>query len=214
MVGALFGLYELTQRPGHSWSPVFGRSDKKHSENNGDILISTLGLIDASVLPNFTSLPTDIFQPRAKDLNSIVVVDYNYVKGPPLRDGKKYVRVGTSTTNEQLRRWCIKTGKVTMPMNIVEVEITMGGSNATIWYGHTQSVSGANANYGTTATVVESEIPPYQTLSEPWNMSTQTAHFARSTSRTPTFFEQLRVVSASSAWSRTLSSNSTHCPVR
>ncbi|EXJ56813.1 hypothetical protein A1O7_07157 [Cladophialophora yegresii CBS 114405] len=119
----------------HSWSPVFGRSDKKHRQTNGDILISTLGLIDASVLPNFTSLPTDIFQPRAKDLNSIVVVDHNYVRGPPLRDGKKYVRVGTSTTNEQLRRWCIKTGKVTMPMNIVEVEITMGGSNATICHG-------------------------------------------------------------------------------
>ncbi len=121
---------------GHSWSPVFGRSDKKKSENNGDILISTLGLIDASILPNFTSLPTNIFAPKAKDLNSIVVVDHSYVRGPPLKDGKKYVRCGTSTTNEQLRRWCIKTGKVTMPMNIVEVEITMGGSNATIWYVH------------------------------------------------------------------------------
>ncbi|KAJ9610462.1 hypothetical protein H2200_005239 [Cladophialophora chaetospira] len=119
----------------HSWSPVFGRSDKKQKENNGDILISTLGLIDASILPNFTSLPTNIFQPKAKDLNSIVVVDHNYVKGPALKDGKKYVRCGTSTTNEQLRRWCIKTGKVTMPMNIVEVEITMGGSNATICHG-------------------------------------------------------------------------------
>ncbi|KIW83347.1 hypothetical protein Z517_02592 [Fonsecaea pedrosoi CBS 271.37] len=119
----------------HSWSPVFGRSNKKGSENNGDILISTLGLIDASILPNLTSLPTDIFQPRAKDLNSIVVVDYTYVRGPQLTGGKKYVRVGTSTTNEQLRRWCIDTGKVTMPMNIVEVEITMGGSNATICHG-------------------------------------------------------------------------------
>ena len=97
-------------------------------------MISTLGLIDASVLPNFTSLPTNIFQPRAKDLNSIVFVDNNYVKGPVLTGGKRYVRVGTSTTNEQLRRWCIDTGKVTMPMNIVEVEITMGGSNGTIWF--------------------------------------------------------------------------------
>ena len=129
----MFG-YELTGEPGHSWSPVFGRSDKKHNENNGDILISTLGLIDASILPNFTSLPGSLFEPRAKDLNSIVVVDSSFVRGPRLEGGKKYVRVGTSTTNEQLRKWCIKTGKVTMPMNIVEVEITMGGSNATIWY--------------------------------------------------------------------------------
>lgn len=104
-------------------------------DTRGSILISSLGLVDASVLPNFTSLPTDIFEPRAKDLNSIVVVaDNNYVKGPKLSGGKKYVRVGTSTTNEQFRRWCVDTGNVTLPMNIIEVEITMGGANATIWF--------------------------------------------------------------------------------
>ncbi|KAK5532106.1 hypothetical protein LTR23_009698 [Exophiala sp. CCFEE 6169] len=119
----------------HSWSPVFGRSHNKKDENNGDILISSLGLVDASILPNFTSLPGDILEPGAKDLNSIIVVDNKYVNGPKLAGGKKYVRVGTSTTNEQLRRWCIDTGKVTLPMNIVEVEITMGGANATICHG-------------------------------------------------------------------------------
>lgn len=124
----------LTPNPGHSWSPVFGRSQKHNNKNNGDILISTLGLIDATILPNFTSLPTDLFQPEAKDLNSIIFVDHSYVKGPQLSNGKRYVRVGTSTTNEQLRKWCINTGKVTLPCQIIEVEITMGGSNATIWY--------------------------------------------------------------------------------
>ncbi|EHY59621.1 hypothetical protein HRR83_001107 [Exophiala dermatitidis] len=123
----------------HSWSPVFGRSNANSKDaktkSKGDILISSLGLVDASVLPNFTSLPGDIFEPRAKDLNSILVVDHNYVKGPKLSDGKKYVRVGTSTTNEQFRRWCIDTGNVTLPMNIIEVEITMGGANATICHG-------------------------------------------------------------------------------
>lgn len=119
---------------GHSWSPVFGRSNPRTGANNGDILISTLGLVDATVLPNFTSLPGDIFEPRAKDLNSIIVVSNNYVKGPKLSSGKKYVRLGTSTTNEQLRRWCIDIGNVTLPMNIIEVEITQGGSNAMIWY--------------------------------------------------------------------------------
>ncbi|EXJ88462.1 hypothetical protein A1O1_05392 [Capronia coronata CBS 617.96] len=119
----------------HSWSPVFGRSQQTGSETRGDILISSLGLVDASVLPNFTSLPADIFEPRAKDLNSIIVVGNDYTKGPKLSGGKKYVRVGTSTTNEQFRRWCIDTGKVTLPMNIIEVEITMGGANATICHG-------------------------------------------------------------------------------
>lgn len=50
-----------------------------------------------------------------------------------LSNGKKYVRVGTSTTNEGFRRWCINDGKVTLPMNNIEGEISMGGSNATIW---------------------------------------------------------------------------------
>ncbi|KAK5046826.1 hypothetical protein LTR84_007180 [Exophiala bonariae] len=119
----------------HSWSPVFGRLNTAGMKNNGDILISTLGLIDATILPNFTSMPTDIFQPHAKDLNSITIVEASYVRGPALTNGAKYVRLGTSTTNKQLRKWCIEIGKVTLPLQIIEVEITMGGSNATICHG-------------------------------------------------------------------------------
>jgi hypothetical protein len=119
---------------GHSWSPVFGRKNDKTEVNNGDILISTLSLKNASVLPNLTALPSTIFQSCAKELNSIIIMNHDYVQGPRLSGGKQYVRVGTSTTNEQLRRWCIESGKVTLPCNIIETEITMGGSNATIWY--------------------------------------------------------------------------------
>lgn len=101
--------------------------------NNGDVLISTLTEHNASVLPNYTSLPSSLFQPKSTELNMIDFVDANYVGGPTLEGGKKYVRVGTATTNEQFRRWCIRKGNVTLPMNIIEVEITFGGSNATIW---------------------------------------------------------------------------------
>ena len=88
---------------------------------------------NAGVLPNFTSLPSSLFQPKETELNHIKIVDAAYVGGQALSGGKKYVRVGTSTTNEQFRRWCINEGNVTLPMNIIEVEITFGGSNATIW---------------------------------------------------------------------------------
>jgi hypothetical protein len=88
---------------------------------------------NAGVLPNFTSLPSSLFQPKETELNHIKVVDAAYVGGQALSGGKKYVRVGTATTNEQFRRWCINEGNVTLPMNIIEVEITFGGSNATIW---------------------------------------------------------------------------------
>ena len=131
--------------PGHSWSPVFGR-DNKNQKNNGDVLISTLTERDASVLPNLTSLPSPIFQPEPTMLNCIEEVDAAFVSGPQFSKGKKYVRVGTSTTNEEFRRWCIKDGKVTLPVNIIEVEISMGGNNATIWYDLTCPKSNSQAN--------------------------------------------------------------------
>ena len=118
---------------GHSWSPVFGRDNKPSQQNNGDVLISTLTQRDAAVLPNFTSLPSSLFQPKETELSHISVVSAASVNGPVLDKGMDYVRVGTSTTNEEFRRWCISEGNVTLPMNIIEVEITMGGSNATIW---------------------------------------------------------------------------------
>ncbi|KAF4500718.1 Heterokaryon incompatibility 6, OR allele [Fusarium agapanthi] len=94
----------------HSWAPVFGRSNKAGQSTNGD--------------------------PKDTELNAInVITDPKFVGAPALKNGKKYVQVGTATTNEKFRRWCINTGNVTLPMNIIEVEITFGGSNATICHG-------------------------------------------------------------------------------
>ncbi|KAH6888178.1 hypothetical protein B0T10DRAFT_70014 [Thelonectria olida] len=120
----------------HSWSPVFGRNNKSGQSTNGDVLISTLTETNASRLPNLTSVPTNLFQPKDTELNDIQEIkDASYVGAPALKGGKKYVQVGTATTNEKFRRWCIDTGHVTLPMNIIEVEITFGGSNATICHG-------------------------------------------------------------------------------
>ncbi|KAG5791799.1 hypothetical protein H9Q69_009136 [Fusarium xylarioides] len=120
----------------HSWAPVFGRSNKAGQSTNGDVLISTLTETNASKLPNLTSVPTNLFQPKDTELNAInVITDPRFVGAPALKNGRKYVQVGTATTNEKFRRWCINTGNVTLPMNIIEVEITFGGSNATICHG-------------------------------------------------------------------------------
>ena len=104
---------------GHSWSPLFAR--------DGGILISTLNLNLATRIPNFTSL--GICQEPPEELNSITLLP----KQPA--DGKtELVRVGCATTNEQLREWCIKDKLFTLPLNVIMVEITLGGSNAPIWY--------------------------------------------------------------------------------
>lgn len=135
-MGIIFSLSAKPSAPdsitGHSWSPVFGRDNRFGQTNNGDVLISTLTEHNAGVLPNLTSLPTGLFQPRETELNRIDFRTGADVHGPDLQDGKRYVRVGTATTNEQFRRWCL-TNNVTLPINIIEVEITFGGSNATIW---------------------------------------------------------------------------------
>ena len=43
--------------------------------------------------------------------------------------------MGAAVTNERLRRWCVKNKKLTLPINVIMVEITLGGSNAPICHG-------------------------------------------------------------------------------
>ncbi|KAI0097961.1 hypothetical protein GGR51DRAFT_552758 [Nemania sp. FL0031] len=119
----------------HSWSPVFGRNDIPSQGNNGDVLILTLPEEIASTLPCLLALPGDAFQPKKTELNGVKVVDSEEIGGSPLPDGKKYISVGMATTNEQFRRWRIKEGNVTLPVNVIMVEITYSGSNAPICHG-------------------------------------------------------------------------------
>ncbi|KXS94449.1 hypothetical protein AC578_5189 [Pseudocercospora eumusae] len=104
----------------HSWSPIFSRK--------GEILISLLPIDTATELPNIAALPLPDGRPN--DLESIELLD-----GPARPGGKRLVRVGCATTNERLRRWCVEHNKVTLPFNIIMVEITCGGSNGPICHG-------------------------------------------------------------------------------
>ncbi|PIG69563.1 hypothetical protein AARAC_002706 [Aspergillus arachidicola] len=110
----------------HSWSPVFAR-DKRC------ILISTLSLDQAAQLPSVESLDPlcpILFGDKPTLLNSITEL------GPLKEDPtKSLVRVGCATTNEQFRYWCVKTKRVTLPLNVIMVEITFGGSNGPICHG-------------------------------------------------------------------------------
>jgi hypothetical protein len=49
-------------------------------------------------------------------------------------EAKGWVKVGSGVTNEQLRRWCNAADKLTLPLNVIMVEITAGGANGMIWY--------------------------------------------------------------------------------
>ncbi|KAI0011317.1 hypothetical protein F4779DRAFT_238289 [Xylariaceae sp. FL0662B] len=108
----------------HSWSPIFGRN-----AGNGQVLISLLSLHESTVIPNTTAwsfLPED--QPT--ELESIDIV-----AGEPRNKGNTLVRIGVSCTNERLRRWCVENNKVTLPLNVIMVEMTIGGTNGPICHG-------------------------------------------------------------------------------
>lgn len=104
----------------HSWSPIFGRT--------GEIMISTLDIKTASELPDITAL--HLPQEKPNELETIELLP-----GTARAAGKHLVRIGCATTNERLRRWCVKHNKVTIPLNIIMVEITSGGSNGPICHG-------------------------------------------------------------------------------
>lgn len=112
-------MYYLTAPTGHSWAPVFAR--------NGHILISMLNVETATRLPNTAALPLPESNPT--ELETIEVV------GPAENAKNTLVRVGAACINERLRRWCTKNNTVTLPLNIIMVEITAGGANAPICHG-------------------------------------------------------------------------------
>jgi hypothetical protein len=104
----------------HSWSDLFSADDQ--------VLISLLSLYDVEHLP----APEPPIDP-ADELQGIEIV------GTVHEDGvtKALCRIGAATTNEQFRRWCLSEGNSawTVPLNVIMVEITWGGSNAPICHG-------------------------------------------------------------------------------
>lgn len=57
------------------------------------------------------------------------------VQGTPGVAGNALVRIGASTTNERLRRWCVENDQYTYPLNVIMVEMTVGGTNGPICHG-------------------------------------------------------------------------------
>jgi hypothetical protein len=106
----------------HSWSDVFSA--------DGQVLISMLPLDVVEDLP----APEPGIDPQDA-LQGIELV------GQVVEDGqtKALCRIGAGTTNEQFRRWCLDAGggasAWTVPLNVIMVEITWGGSNAQICHG-------------------------------------------------------------------------------
>jgi hypothetical protein len=76
--------------------------------------------------------------PLDGELQSIELVGVYEEEGHP---NKHLCKIGAATTNEQFRQWCMERFKHdpanswTLPLNVIMVEITFGGSNAPICHG-------------------------------------------------------------------------------
>jgi hypothetical protein len=98
----------------HTWSDFYS--------NDEEVLISLLPLDVVQDLP----AQGPAIDP-ANELQGISV------------DSAGRCRIGAATTNEQFRRWCLSAHggnwNWTLPLNVIMVEITFGGSNAPICHG-------------------------------------------------------------------------------
>ena len=106
----------------HTWGNLYAA--------DGEVLISTLPLNVVNDLP--------ASEPGIDPTNELQGIE---VVGTITEDGaeKALCKIGAGTTNEQFRRWCLsaKGGALqwTVPLNVIMVEITWGGSNGPICHG-------------------------------------------------------------------------------
>ena len=113
----------------HSWSNI--------TVNNNQVLVSMLPIPKATNIPSFA---TEI--DKNSDLQGCELLDEIIIE-----DGvrKRLCKIGASTTSEQFRKWVVrnafdeKSGEWgnwwTIPLDVILVEITFGGSNGPICHG-------------------------------------------------------------------------------
>lgn len=112
----------------HSWSDIFA--------DDGQVIISLLSRRTVEDIPAVDPILTD-----CNELNGIEVVREVEENGAM----KAWTKIGPATTNEQFRRWVTdnafdeKTGTWrpwwTLPVNVIMVEVSLGGSMSTCSHG-------------------------------------------------------------------------------
>ena len=106
----------------HTWSDLYS--------GDGEVLISLLPLRVVTELPA-EEPPIDPHN-ELQGIEVVGTIDESRVT-------KALCKIGAATTNEQFRRWCLDPSggnlKWTVPLNVIMLEITWGGSNAAICHG-------------------------------------------------------------------------------
>jgi hypothetical protein len=107
----------------HTWAPMFSADN--------EILVSLLNIQKATQVPDDSTLFPPPQSNASNELKSIQLDDLTPVSKP----GNKCVRVGSAVTADEFRRWQIEHKTWALPMDVILVEVTMGGTNAPICHG-------------------------------------------------------------------------------
>ncbi|KAK7954106.1 hypothetical protein PG996_014992 [Apiospora saccharicola] len=103
----------------HSWSKIF-------SQDN-EVLVSFADLNEVSSMPNPMSLePGD--STKISELKTIELQE-------PVGPKKRLCRIGAGVTNEDFRRWALENNAWALPVDVILVEVTIGGVNGPICHG-------------------------------------------------------------------------------
>ncbi|KAH6903835.1 hypothetical protein BKA70DRAFT_1110157 [Coprinopsis sp. MPI-PUGE-AT-0042] len=104
----------------HSWSDVFGK--------DGDVLVMFLPYDTLVDLPY--KEPPSTWKTELSGIYPVASV--NSITPP---SGKAFYKIMAGTTNEQFRQWCFDNKTFCLPLNVIMVEVTFGGTNAPICHG-------------------------------------------------------------------------------
>ncbi|RPA80545.1 FAD-binding domain-containing protein [Ascobolus immersus RN42] len=107
----------------HTWTDMYSA--------DGEIFVSMLDLKTATAVPDASSILPSKQHPD----NEFKVIELAEEDVSGSGGKKRLARIGAAVTNEEFRRWSVAGDHWTLPLNVVMVEITLGGSNVPICHG-------------------------------------------------------------------------------
>lgn len=108
----------------HSWSPIFSQGN--------NVLVSFVDLTQVTSMPDPMSLqPGDFTGMVGPGISELKTIELKEQLGPK----KRLCRIGAGITNEDFRRWALANKAWALPVDVILVEVTIGGVNGPICHG-------------------------------------------------------------------------------
>ncbi|TKA64912.1 hypothetical protein B0A49_09681 [Cryomyces minteri] len=104
-----------------NWSSIFSQ--------NKEILVSFVNLLEVTTVPDPMAIRLGQFDGQNEpELRTIELKE-------TVADKKRLCRIGVAVTSEDFRRWAVAHNAWCLPVDVILVEVTIGGTNAPICHG-------------------------------------------------------------------------------